>query len=209
MMWFKKSVVPVICLLVVVGCSNQSNVPKTKVTVPLFTPTPPPGTVEERVEQAEEFAKTGDYAKAIDTLEEALLIDAKHRTVLLLLVKYAQIQSLAIAKKEPADGFGLMMKAGAYLRMLRAAHHDLTEEEKQLVAEVLFNEACANARSVRLEETLGSLREAVAAGFKDFHRITEDADWAAMRELPQFQKALKELMPKAASESEPDRKSVV
>ncbi len=203
MMWFKKSVVPVICLLVVLGCSNQSNAPKTKGNVPLYSPTKPPGTVEERVEQAEEFAKTGDYAKAIDTLEEALLIDAKHRTVLLLLVKYAQTRSLAIAKNEPADGFRLMMKSGGYLRVLRAAHHDLTDEEKQLVAEVLFNEACENARSVRLEETLGSLREAVAAGFKDLHRVTEDADWAAMRELPQFQQALKELMPKPANESEP------
>ncbi len=200
MILIKKSVVPMICLLLVVGCSKQPSAPK--LIVPLWTPTPPPGTVEERLEQAEEFARAGDYAQAIERLEEALLIDSKHRRVLLLLVEYAQARSLAVAAKDPAEGFHMMIISGSYLRILRETHHDLTDEEKQLVAEVFFNEACANARALRLEETLGSLRAAVAAGFKDLHRVTEDADWAAMRELPQFQKAFQELMPKPAKEDQ-------
>ena len=48
----------------------------------------PSGTVEERVKQAQELAAQDDHLKAIQKLEEAILIDERDRKVRLLLVKY-------------------------------------------------------------------------------------------------------------------------
>lgn len=155
--------------------------------------TRPEGTVEERLVKAQALAEAGDRSRAIEALDEALLIDAKDRKALYLLAKYGREESRAVAEADPARAYRLMVSAGGYLRSLRDAYPDASDEEMSLVLDVLYDEASAHARSKRVEETTGALREAVAAGFNDFDRLRADPDWKEMLEIPQFQKPFEDI----------------
>ena len=134
-----------------------------------------------------------NYAKAIKPLEDAILIDAKDRRVLALLARYGAAHARDIAKTDPGQAYKQIVSAGVYLRMLQREHPDATPEEKQLLLDVLYDEAAAHAKSMRMEETLGALREAVGAGFRDFDKIRGDADWKEMLEYPEFKKEFDEI----------------
>lgn len=154
--------------------------------------------MEERLVKAESLVKEGERSRAIETLEEAMMIDHKDRKTLTLLAKYCREESLAVAQADPGRAYRLMVSAGGYLRELGAAYPEATDEEKALQVDVLYDEASAHARSKRVEETLGTLRDALAAGFKDFDRLRADKDWQEMLTIPQFQKPFEEMTAKAA-----------
>jgi hypothetical protein len=196
-------------LLTAPGCSRPaSNVPK-KATAPAPTPAPvadqaptesmvpvipagpakPTGTVQERLTRAEELAAKSDHAGAIRLLDEALLLDAKDRQLLFKQAEYCRARSRALAATDPAEAYKLIVSSGSYLRMLNRAYPEPTADERKLALEILYDEASGHARSLRLEETLGTLNELVGAGFRDFDRIRKDDEWKGMRELPQFQEA--------------------
>jgi len=66
-------------------------------------------------------------------------------------------------------------------------------ELRDLLQNLVGDEATAHAKSLRVEETTGALRDLVGVGFRDFDRIRNDPDWSGMRELPQFQKTFDQL----------------
>ncbi|MGE3820575.1 MAG: hypothetical protein AB7I30_14275 [Isosphaeraceae bacterium] len=183
-----------VALLWALGCSGGEVPadPAPEVVLPTIS-TRPEGTVEERLVKAKELAREGDRSKAIEVLEEALLIDHKDRETLALLARYGREESRAVAETDPGRAYRLMVSAGGYLRELGAAYPDATDEEKALQVDVLYDEASAHARSKRVEETVGALRDAVAAGFRDFDRLRADKDWAEMLTIPQFQKPFEEI----------------
>lgn len=161
----------------------------------------PEGTPEDHVARAEKQIADGQYDGAFDTLEKALLLDARNRDVLRLLARTGWAASDASYDEDPAHAYRRIVSAGAYLRNLQDYYPDLTDEEKQLRTSVLFAEATAHARSLRVEETTGALREAIAAGFSDFDRIDKNPDWAAIREQPQFRKEYDQMRPAPADAS--------
>jgi hypothetical protein len=180
--------------LVLTGCSGDAPPGDSNADLVLPTvSTRPKGTVEERLVKAETLVKEGKRAEAIETLGEALMINAKERKVLFLLAKLGREESLAIQGTDPGGAYRAMVTAGGYLRELGAHHPDATDEEKTLRLEVLLDEASAHARSKRIEETTGTLREAVGAGFRDFARLKSDKDWQAILEIPQFKTAFDEI----------------
>ena len=63
-----------------------------------------------------------------------------------------------------------------------------TDAEKRLGLELFYDEATAHAKSLRVEETTGSLRDLVGTGFKDFDRILGDPAWAKILAVPRFRK---------------------
>ncbi len=150
-------------------------------------PTRPKGTVEDRIKEADAAFAAKDYTKAVRTLEEAVVLDAKNRQVLLKLTKYGQARALALRKEKSPEYYPQMRSASYYLRSLRDNFPDATEEEKALSIEVLYNEATGHALSKRVEETTGAMRDLIGYGFKDFDRIEKDPDWADIRAVPQFQ----------------------
>ena len=177
----------------VAGCSEPTRDPNESLIPTQPAAVKPSGTVEERIKAAEEAAAQKDYAKAIKPLEDAILIDAKDRRVLALLARYGAAHARDIAKTDPGQAYKQIVSAGVYLRMLQREHPDATPEEKQLLLDVLYDEAAAHAKSMRMEETLGALREAVGAGFRDFDKIRGDADWKEMLEYPEFKKEFDEI----------------
>ncbi|MBI3463447.1 MAG: hypothetical protein HY000_10365 [Planctomycetes bacterium] len=191
---------------VVVGCSKSpgshaASQPTTLAPLPALSR--PTGNIDEMIDQAKEAADKGDYDQAIETLENAVMLDATHRTVLLLLTHFASTRSKAIGDRDPDKAHGLILKSGGYLRMLRGAHKDFTDEEKRVFAQVFYDEACAHARLSLRDETLASLREARAAGFDELDRLRTDASFVTLLDLPSFQKLLEEW---AASAQNPGRR---
>lgn len=179
-----------LALLTALGCSREPAAPASAPVPPIVAagPTKPEGTVAERVEKARPLADSGDLPRAIETLEEGLAIDARDRASLGLLARYLTDRALAVESAGTTEYYTRLVSAAEYYRRLRDLHPDLTEEEKTLGLDVLYAEATAHAKSRRIEETTGSLRDLVAAGFTDFDRMRADPGWEKIFEVPRFRK---------------------
>jgi tetratricopeptide (TPR) repeat protein len=148
--------------------------------------------LESQLQLAQAAAGRGELDRAIKHLEAAVLLDPKHRTVLPLLTQYLQARSKELVAEDPGRSYRLMVQSGGYLRMLRGAYDDFSSEERKQIANVLFDEACAHARAKRQEETSGSLRAAIEAGFDDLARLESEPDFEPFRKIPTMAKMLAE-----------------
>ena len=148
--------------------------------------------LESNLKAAEEQIASGQLDSAIAGLEEAVGFDPKHREVLLLLVQVSRQRSKELSQEDPSKSYRLIVQAGGYLRTLQEAHSDLSPDEKRLLAEVLFDEACSHARSKRQDEFRGSLSAAISAGFADAKRIETDPDIKPFWDVPELKAMLKQ-----------------
>lgn len=152
--------------------------------------------LESNLKQSIESVKHGNLDQAIKLLEDSMSLDSKHRELLLQLVQVLRSRSRELVAEDPARSYRLMVSAGGYLDMLQAAHKDFSTEEKQLFAGVLFDEACAHARSNRYEEFTGAFNAAMGEGFSDLERLKSEPDLMLFRQVPR----LKEIIDKAEAE---------
>ncbi len=146
--------------------------------------------LQAKLDSAKELMAKGELDPAIANLEEAVAFDPKHREVLMLLVKTSQQRSKEVTKEDPWKSYRLIVQAGGYLRTLREIHPDLSPEEQQLFAGVLFDEACSHAKSKRYDEFRGSLSAALGAGFKDAERLRSDSDIKPLWDVPEMKEVL-------------------
>lgn len=146
--------------------------------------------VEANLKLAEEAAASGELDQAIQLLEDAVMWDDRHRTLLLRLSECLQTRSQAVEEEDPARAYRLMIQSGGYLRMLQRSHQDFSDDERGFIAQVLFDEARANARSNRHEETSQSLYAAINAGFDDLERLRSEPDFEPLRMDPEMAKRL-------------------
>ena len=149
--------------------------------------------LEASLKQAAESVTQGNLDQAIKLLEDSMSLDSKHRELLLQLVQVLRRRSRELVAEDPARSYRLMVSSGGYLDMLQAAHKDFTKEEKELFAGVLFDEACAHARSNRYEEFTGAFNAAMGEGFSDLERLKSEPDLVLFRQVPK----LKEIIDKA------------
>jgi hypothetical protein len=205
----KISIKAMLCVLAGAGCHEASTPGQaptaTSEPLPPLPPSgivKPSGTVEERLVLAEDLAAKKEYAKAIEKVDEAIRIDPRNRRALFLASKYRHDLSMSLPKKDP-KAYPLMQGAGDHYRFLRDYYPEASEEEEKFYLEMLYNEASAHARSLRVEETTGALTELVGSGFKDFDRLRNDPDWRVLLTLPSFQKSFSEIT-KSDAKSSPD-----
>jgi len=152
--------------------------------------------LEANLKKSIEFVARGNLEPAMKLLEESMSLDSKHRELLLQLVQVLRRRSRELVAEDPARSYRLMVSAGGYLDILQASHKDFTKEEKELFASVLFDEACAHARSNRYEEFTGAFNAAMGEGFSDLERLKSEPDLKLFREVPK----LKEIIEKAEAE---------
>lgn len=140
--------------------------------------------LEENLALARDFAAKGDNDQAITLLEQSLGLDSKHREALILLIETSSIRSKEIRTEDPLRCYQLIVQAGGYIKTLQETYQDLTAEERETVASVMFEEACAHARSKRQEEFSGAFNAAMEAGFADLNRLNSEPDLEAFRKIP-------------------------
>jgi hypothetical protein len=179
------------------GLNTPSNTPAPvpESAVPVVKAVPKPaGTVAERIEKAKKSLDGGDPEAAIVVLDEAVLIDPVNREVLAMLVKAYLAGAEKAEASDPAKSYRYNVTCGGYMRELRDKFQNLTAEEKALIVACLRSEAAAHAKSKRVEETTGSLRELKGAGFADFESLRQDPDFAAIFEVEAFRNAFDEMV---------------
>lgn len=175
------------------GCGSKTTdeaaPPVLESAVPVAKIAPKPaGTVAERIEKAKKALADGDPEGAIVVLDEAVLIDPVNRELLAMLVRAYTAGAEKAKSADPAKFYRYNVTCGGYMRELRDKFTDLTADEKELIMSALRNEAAAHAKSKRVEETTGSLRELKGAGFADFESLQKDPDFAAIFEVESFRK---------------------
>lgn len=148
--------------------------------------------LESNLSSAKELIAKNELDSAIGLLEEAVGFDPKHREVLYLLVQASRNRSQQLLQEDAWKSYRLIVQAGGYMRTLQELHPDLSPEEKQVMADVLFDEACSHGRSKRYEEFRGSLGAALAAGFADAERIKNDPDIKPLWDVPELRELLTE-----------------
>lgn len=142
--------------------------------------------VESNLKQANDLLAAGQKDESIALLESSLTLDAKHREVLFRLVELLRTRSREVVESDPGRAYRLMVQAGGYLHALKRNFNEFSADEKQLFATVLFDEACAHARSKRREEFSGAFGEAMDEGFTDLERLKNDPDLAEFRTVPEM-----------------------
>lgn len=153
----------------------------------------PSGTVAERIDKAKKALADGDAEAAIVVLDEAVLIDAVNRDLLGMLVQAYTVAADKAETTDPAKFYRYNVTCGGYMRELRDKFQNHTEDEKKLIMSTLRNEATAHAKSRRIEETTGSLRELKGAGFTDFESLRKEPDFAEFLKVEQFAKSFEEI----------------
>ncbi len=157
--------------------------------------------LESNLSSAKELIAKDELDTAIGLLEDAVGLDPKNREVLFLLVKASQARSKQLLEEDVWKSYRLIVQAGGYMRTVHELHPELSPEEKKVMADVLFDEACSHGRSKRYEEFRGSLGAALAAGFADPERIKNDADIKPLWEVPELKDLLTEAVATASSHS--------
>jgi thiol-disulfide isomerase/thioredoxin len=101
------------------------------------------------------------------------------------------------------------LKSGKFLRQALKLKPELVEENpnvRSLAGVVMYNEACALAKTDAPAEALTTLKQAVGFGFSDLKLMTTDEDLESVRKLPEYEAFEKEAaeMIKLAAKKEID-----
>jgi thiol-disulfide isomerase/thioredoxin len=99
------------------------------------------------------------------------------------------------------DANAKYLEAGPYVRILRDTFQNLSLNEQELIANLLYDEACAHGVASDADKALTSLTEAVDAGFTEAEHMAGDEDLALLHDRPEF-KALLERATQSAAERE-------
>ena len=142
--------------------------------------------LHENMKQAKELSAQGQIREAVKLLESSVLLDHKNRELLVEVVRAKRALAKIQVTEEPTEFYPTIVSAGAYLRTLQGYFSDFTTEEKELFAGVLFDEACAHARSNRREEFSGAFSAAISEGFADVERLQNDPDLNEFRKVPEL-----------------------
>ncbi len=140
--------------------------------------------LQENLKQAQELSAQGKIREAVKLLESSVLLDHKDRELLVEVVRAKRALAKIQVTEEPTEFYPTIVSAGAYLRTLQGYFSDFTKEEKELFAGVLFDEACAHARSNRRDEFSGAFSAAISEGFADIERLKSDHDLNEFRKVP-------------------------
>lgn len=149
----------------------------------------PPATAEEALKKGLEAANKEDLTAAIAAFEQGHKLDPKNRQILFFLTLARQLRAgqLNEGKAQTAMFLGSAESA----RKLRdLAGKEPQPQEKGIIAQALYNEACAFAKDGQPDKAMTSLTEAVDAGFPDDKTMAADDDLKSLRDRPEFPRLL-------------------
>jgi thiol-disulfide isomerase/thioredoxin len=168
--------------------------------------TPGASTPDALVDRAEMELARDDIEEATAHLEAALRARPDHRKALCLLARVSHAQAADLA---PPLRTARYLQAAESVRRLRDTYKELTAQERELLAPLLYDEACTFAVEGKPDKALDSLAEAVAAGLDAFEMVVTDADLVSIRKLPRFGDLLREVEQKARAHATTAAKLII
>jgi thiol-disulfide isomerase/thioredoxin len=140
------------------------------------------------VSQAEKAATNGDLEGEIRLLEQALKVEPDHRKALFMLAEVIQQRAANLVRPRNSP---LYLQSARAIRRLRETYKTLTPQERQVLATLLYNEACTFAIEDQPEKALDSLAESIDAGFALRDKLATDKELDPIRKSPRFEELMK------------------
>jgi thiol-disulfide isomerase/thioredoxin len=151
---------------------------------------PDPTTPDELVARAEQVARANDLDEASRLLEKALALQPDHRQALFDLARVAHIRGYEMDRAVRGP---LYIQSAEAIRKLRDSYKDLSTQEREVIAPLVYDEACTFALEGQPEKALDRLAEAIDAGLEDPDMVKEDDDLASLRKLPRYAELIRKL----------------
>jgi thiol-disulfide isomerase/thioredoxin len=145
--------------------------------------------VEKTLRLAMSTAQRGDTDKAIQLLDQVLLVQPTNREA--LTSRGAGGMELWRTAKTPEARTAAIEKAVEIARTLRRAYETLTPGEVEFFGLVLYSYGQHFAALSRFDDAVKALDESSDAGFDPYFVVEVDDKMAGLRKSPQFQAALK------------------
>lgn len=146
-------------------------------------PVKPPSAAD-LVAAGQSAAKVENWTRALEIFEEAARLDPKNTDALYYLGVAAQRR----AGRLP-DGRArriLYRRSAEVFRTLKGLVVPMPRDRTGTIGQAFFNEACLFALDDQPDRALGSLRDAIDAGFDDIAALETDGVFAAIRPRPGF-----------------------
>lgn len=170
----------------------------------------PAKTADELVAEARQEMQLGDTNATLSLLKQAVAQDPKHRMALVGLCSVMQSQAMQTVRKGDHEaGYQAFLDSADYLRQLKQAHADLTGQERALVANGMYNVACAHSINGDGEKALAAIRDAFDAGYKDLSQLDKDEDLALLRDMSAFQTLKEEHLERLREEAAAEAKELL
>lgn len=146
-------------------------------------PGTPPASPAKLIERGTRAQESGDLFSAVGFLSQALQAEPTNREALRLLAVTAQRHAEKLPRPQNSP-FYLM--SGEAIRTLRDTYPRLTEEEKRLLPDLLYNLACTLSLQGESSRAIGVLDESCDAGLDRVELVETDPDLDSLRNLPGF-----------------------
>jgi thiol-disulfide isomerase/thioredoxin len=161
----------------------------------------PPTTAEEALKRGIEAAQKNDLNGAITAFEQGVKLEPKNRQLLFFLTLARQLRAGQIQGDDKAQ-MAMFLSSAETARTLRSlAEKDVQPQEKGIIAQALYNEACCYAKDKQPDKALLSVTEAVDAGFSDDKTMASDDDLKSIKDRPEFAKLIARVQETARKEA--------
>jgi len=167
----------------------------------------PEDTADDLVVKTKVALRQGDLDAAKGFVDRALKLDPKHRESLLLYGFVTQNQAGRMAQADRAGSKPIYYESAKQMRVLRDEHkEELTPNERGMISQALYNEACTYAIDGKADEAMAALKEAEEVGFftlglMNVQTFREDKELDSLRDRDDF-KALASTVAAKAAEAE-------
>ncbi len=163
----------------------------------------PPATAEESIKKGLELAQKNELVAATTLFEHAHKLDPKNRQALFFLAMARQVRAQKTPESKDQNAM-FLSSAEAARKLLELAGGKPQPAERSIIAQAMYNEACALAKDGQPDKAMASLNESVDAGFGDAKALAGDDDLKSLRGRPEFPQ-LVEKVKEAAKKAEKER----
>ncbi len=185
-------------VLILAGCSASPTPPApvvgkgsgAKSKVPVKTVSTSAESSQVLVRKGVQCYEMGDLRSAARFLEQAIVTDPTNRPALWRLAMIGERMAMTFSRPQSSPFY---LRSAEMMRRLREAHPDLTEEEKNSLPNILYNEACTLAINGESARAISGLSDAIDAGFHDIAHIEGDPELDSIRRFPEFQQVTRRL----------------
>lgn len=151
--------------------------------------------------RAEEEAEEEHIEEAIAAVEQALALEPDDRPTQWKMVELTVTRGAMLVRTDRDKANDAFVKAAAALKKYQMGGMPLTEDEQQVAAYVLYNEACVEAGRGNKDRAVAALGESLDAGWSNLDHLQTDTDLDSLRELPAYKKLLEQHAAKAAAKA--------